>query len=99
MSDQPSDPATTCAPSTLILHRNLEKPLSAIEHAIGKPGYPAIHAVIGPTGVGKTTLFLTLRDRIRRRFIPKEKGEGPSCIPVVPIKADLDGNLRPIFYS
>lgn len=84
----------SAAPFRLLLHRNLERILDDLEFSIGRPGFPTIHAIIGPTGVGKTTLLLTLRDRINERFVPKDGQDRRSCVPVVPIKAEIDGNLK-----
>lgn len=93
MNTAPETSIQAVAPRQLILHRNLKNLISDLDFEIGKPGFPTIHAVIGPTGVGKTTLMLRLRDLIRARFAPIDGQQPQSRIPVVTISADMDGKL------
>lgn len=67
-----------------ILHPKLQEADAALESAIREPGGARIIFLIGPSGVGKTTLFKRMAARFAQQY--KDTGD-PGQIPVVAVEA------------
>src|SRR5207244_7664084 len=69
-----------------IAHPRLKAVSDALWRAIQEPAGRALILVIGPTGVGKTTLRLRIEQELRQRFLAAGEPE-PGRIPVVGFEA------------
>jgi hypothetical protein len=69
-----------------VAHPHLKAVSDALRRAIQEPGGASLIFVVGPTGVGKTTLRLRIEQELKQRFL--ETGEPhPGRIPVVGFEA------------
>jgi hypothetical protein len=69
-----------------IAHPRLKAVSDALWRAIQEPAGRALILVIGPTGVGKTTLRLRMEQELQQRFLAAGASE-PGRIPVVGVEA------------
>lgn len=69
-----------------IAHPHLKAVSDALWRAIQEPAGSALILVIGPTGVGKTTLRLRMEQELRQRFLTAGAAE-PGRLPVVGFEA------------
>ena len=69
-----------------IAHPRLKAVSAALWRAIQEPAGRALILVIGPTGVGKTTLRLRMEQELQQRFLAAGASE-PGRIPVVGLEA------------
>jgi len=69
-----------------IAHPRLKAVSDALWRAIQEPAARALILVIGPTGVGKTTLRLRMEQELQQRFLAAGASE-PGRIPVVGFEA------------
>src|SRR5437773_1793909 len=69
-----------------IAHPRLKAVSDALWRAIQEPAGRALILVIGPTGVGKTTLRLRMEQELQQRFLAAGAPE-PGRIPVVGLEA------------
>src|SRR5262249_31237901 len=69
-----------------IAHPRLKAVSDALWRAIQEPAGRALILVIGPTGVGKTTLRLRMEQELQQRFLAAGASE-PGRIPVVGLEA------------
>lgn len=72
--------------SYTIAHPHLKAVSDALWRAIQEPAGSALILVIGPTGVGKTTLRLRMEQELRQRFLTAGAAE-PGRLPVVGFEA------------
>ena len=69
-----------------VAHPQLKVVSEALRRAIQEPGGASLILVVGPTGVGKTTLRLRIEQELRARFLAAGKPE-PGCVPVIGFEA------------
>ena len=67
-------------------HPKLQEVFRLVMHSIDKPGGASIIKVIGPTGVGKTTLRLQIEKKLIEKALPKLE-EDRGKIPVIGVEA------------
>ncbi len=67
-------------------HPKLKEVLQSVMNSIDKPGGASIIKVIGPTGVGKTTLRLQIEKKLIEKALPKLE-EDRGTIPVIGVEA------------
>ena len=72
--------------SYTIAHPQLKAVSEALRRAIQEPGGASLIFVVGPTGVGKTTLRLRIEQELKQRFLAVS-GPEPGRIPVVGFEA------------
>lgn len=72
--------------SYTVAHPLLKEADAALKRAIQEPAGGALIFVLGPTGVGKTTLRLRVEQHLKEAFLPQAK-EDMGCIPVVSVEA------------
>jgi hypothetical protein len=72
--------------SYTVAHPQLKTVSEALRRAIQEPGGASLIFVVGPTGVGKTTLRLRIEQELRQRFLAAGEPE-PGRIPVVGFEA------------
>ena len=72
--------------SYTIAHPQLKAVSEALRRAIQEPGGASLIFVVGPTGVGKTTLRLRIEQELKQRFLAAAEPE-PGRIPVVGFEA------------
>src|SRR5215469_10571325 len=72
--------------SYTVAHPHLKAVSDALRRAIQEPAGASLIFVIGPTGVGKTTLRLRIEQDLRQRFLAAGEPD-PGRIPVVGFEA------------
>jgi hypothetical protein len=72
--------------SYTVAHPQLKTVSEALRRAIQEPGGASLIFVVGPTGVGKTTIRLRIEQELRQRFLAAGEPE-PGRIPVVGFEA------------
>ncbi len=72
--------------SYTVAHPRLKAVSEALRRAIQEPGGASLIFVVGPTGVGKTTLRLRIEKELKQQFLAASEQE-PGRIPVVGIEA------------
>jgi hypothetical protein len=72
--------------SYTVAHPQLKTVSEALRRAIQEPGGASLIFVVGPTGVGKTTLRLRIEQELRQRFLAAGEPD-PGRIPVVGFEA------------
>ena len=72
--------------SYTVAHPQLKAVSEALRRAIQEPGGASLIFVVGPTGVGKTTLRLRIERELKQRFLSAGEPE-PGRIPVVGFEA------------
>lgn len=72
--------------SYTVAHPQLKTVSEALRRAIQEPGGASLLFVVGPTGVGKTTLRLRIEQELKQRFLAASEPE-PGRIPVVGFEA------------
>jgi type II secretory pathway predicted ATPase ExeA len=70
----------------VVAHPRLKQTHRALLHAIDAPAGASLILVVGPTGVGKTTLRLRLEQQLLARALP-ELERDPGHLPVVALEA------------
>jgi len=84
--DRPPSDRLAYFRSYTIAHPRLQAVSDALRRAIQEPAGRSLILVIGPTGVGKTTLRLRIEQELKERFLAA--GEpNPGRIPVVGLEA------------
>ena len=72
--------------SYTVAHPQLKVVSEALRRALQEPGGASLIFVVGPTGVGKTTLRLRIEQELKQRFLSAGEPE-PGRIPVVGFEA------------
>lgn len=72
--------------SYTVAHPLLQEADAALKQAIQEPSGGSLIFVLGPTGVGKTTLRLRVEQRLKEAFLSQAK-ENAGCIPVAAVEA------------
>jgi energy-coupling factor transporter ATP-binding protein EcfA2 len=72
--------------SYTVAHPVLQAVDSAVKRALREPAGGSLVLVMGPTGVGKTTLRLRIEQHLRNTFVSAAK-EDPGRIPVIGVEA------------
>ena len=83
---QPKEARLAYFRSKIVAHPRLKEVHLAVMNAIRQPTGVLLILVLGPTGVGKTTLRLGIEKQLREEALPElEQGQGR--VPVVGIEA------------
>lgn len=77
-------------PDVTFMHKILEKTYKKLYRKISKPAGASIILLIGPSGVGKSTLLKLLNKKILEESISKMEAD-PAWIPIVCVEADAPG--------
>jgi len=83
---QPTNERLAYFRSYTLAHPQLKTVSEALRRAIQEPGGASLIFVVGPTGVGKTTLRLRIEQELKQRFLAAGEPE-PGRIPVVGFEA------------
>ena len=83
---QPASPRLAYFRSYTVAHPVLQAVDSAVKRALREPAGGSLVLVMGPTGVGKTTLRLRIEQHLRNTFVSAAK-EDPGRIPVIGVEA------------
>ncbi len=78
------------APGKTVRHRNLELAYNQVLRAIREPAGASIILVMGPSGVGKTTLLRLIEKNILEESLPQMELD-PGWIPIVCVEAVAPG--------
>ena len=78
------------APGKTVRHRNLELAYNQVLRAIREPAGASIILVMGPSGVGKTTLLRLVEKNILEESLPQMELD-PGWIPIVCVEAVAPG--------
>ncbi len=78
------------APDKTVMHRNLELAYNQVRRAIREPAGASIILVMGPSGVGKTTLLRLVEKKILEESLPQMELD-PGWIPLVCVEAVAPG--------
>lgn len=77
-------------PSTTFMHGNLLTTYHRVHRAIHEPAGASVIMVIGPSGVGKSTLVRLLEKKIIEESLPRMESD-PGWIPIVCVQAPAPG--------
>jgi AAA domain len=84
--DRPTSDRLTYFRSYTTAHPRLKRVSDALRRAIQEPAGCSLILVIGPTGVGKTTLRLRIEQELKEQFLAANEKD-PGRIPVVGLEA------------
>jgi hypothetical protein len=85
--DRPTSDRLAYFRSYTIAHPRLKTVSDALRRAIQEPAGCSLILVIGPTGVGKTTLRLRIEQELKERFLAGTSETDPGRIPVIGLEA------------
>lgn len=77
-------------PEITFMHKILQKTYNQLHRKVCKPAGASTILLIGPSGVGKSTLMELLKKKILEESIPRMEAE-PDWIPIICVEADAPG--------
>jgi Cdc6-like AAA superfamily ATPase len=83
---RPSNERLAYFRSYTVAHPQLKAVSDSLLRAVREPAGRSLILVLGPTGVGKTTLRLRIEQELKRQFLSLGN-PNPGCIPVIGIEA------------